>query len=125
MRHLLLILALFALAGCSPTTPSAPPQSAGKSAFKLEKLRVLDVRSDEEWAEGHLAGVQHLPLDLIRERITSLVPDKQTPLGVYCASGARSSHAARLLKQLGYENVEDLGGYNEAQRKLANAGGTP
>jgi len=79
---------------------------------------VIDVRSDEEWAEGHIADAVHLPVDQIRERIAGVMPDKQKPIGVYCAGGVRSARAARILTELGYQHVENLGGIDEARQKL-------
>ncbi len=72
-------------------------------------VRLLDVRTPEEFKSGHIPGSVNLPLDKIG-RIESLIPDKTARIFVYCHSGARSQMACRILSQLGYENVTNIGG---------------
>lgn len=81
---------------------------------------MIDVRSDEEWAKGHIADAVHLPVDQIREGIVGVMPDKQKTIGVYCAGGVRSARAARILTGLGYQHVKNLGGIDEARQILNN-----
>lgn len=120
MYRLLLALMLLTLAGCSPIPSNSPPQPAVASLARAENLCVIDVRSAEEWAEGHIPSAIHLPVDDIRERIAGAVPDKQRPIGVYCAGGVRAARAVRILQALGYQRVENLGGIDEARQKLSN-----
>lgn len=61
-----------------------------------------------------------LPHEQIAERIASLVPDKQTPIVVYCRSGRRSSIAEDQLRQLGYRHVRNAGGYEQFRKTLAD-----
>ena len=70
---------------------------------------LVDVRTPEEYREGHIPGSINLPLQVmgLAER---LVPNKQTTVYVYCQSGGRSRQAAQVLRQMGYNNVENLGG---------------
>lgn len=70
---------------------------------------LLDVRSREEYKEGHISGSKNLPLQNINEA-TALISDKDTPLFVHCLSGGRSRSATAQLKQMGYTNVTDIGG---------------
>ncbi len=70
---------------------------------------LLDVRTAQEYAEGHIPKSVNIPLQTI-EKISSKVKDINTPLYVYCYSGARSSQACGLLKRMGYTNVNDIGG---------------
>lgn len=69
-------------------------------------LHLLDVREPDEWAAGHVAGSQHIPLGQLRTRVGE-VPKGKTILAV-CRSGSRSDAAARGLRTLGYaaENLE-------------------
>ena len=75
-----------------------------------EKANVVDVRSAEEFASGHLIGSRHVAIDDISAELTKAVPDKKRPLILVCASGMRSQKAQRIAQQLGYENVHSLGG---------------
>ncbi len=70
---------------------------------------LLDVRTPEEYAQGRLPGSRNLPLDEIG-RAAELVQDRNTPLFVYCHSGARSSRAAALLRRMGCAHVTNIGG---------------
>jgi sulfur-carrier protein adenylyltransferase/sulfurtransferase len=77
----------------------------------------VDVREREEWDEGHIPGALHVPRGSLESRIEQAVPDRQRPLVVYCASGARSAFATRALGELGYSDVRNLaGGYVDWKR---------
>jgi sulfur-carrier protein adenylyltransferase/sulfurtransferase len=78
----------------------------------------LDVREREEWDEGHIAGAVHLPRGWLESRIEQVVADREKPIVAYCASGNRSTFAARTLEELGYEHVVSLaGGINDWKRR--------
>lgn len=70
---------------------------------------LVDVRTPEEYAQGHLPGSINIPIQNII-RVEQILPDKEPPLFVYCQSGARSRRAAAFLEKLGYESVCNLGG---------------
>ena len=70
---------------------------------------LLDVRTAEEYNDGHIDGSINIPLDKISS-VENTVKDKSTPLFVHCRSGARSAQATSILKRMGYTNVEDIGG---------------
>ena len=73
----------------------------------------FDVREDEEYATGHADGAVLFPLDSIDEETAAdMIPETDTPVLLYCRSGARSYQAARRLSELGYTRVYDLGGLN-------------
>ena len=71
---------------------------------------VIDVRSDGEWAQGHVAGALHVPVGAadFEARVDAL--DRSEPVYVYCASGVRSGRAARTLEGMGFERVVNAGG---------------
>lgn len=73
---------------------------------------LIDVRTPEEYQSGHLPGAVLLPVDQISAGVEALVPDKSTPVMVYCRSGNRSATAAKALNALGYTVIFDLGGIN-------------
>ena len=69
---------------------------------------LLDVRTEEEYAGGHIPGSRNVPLGTLGR--AELPEDPETPLFVYCLSGARSRQAASVLRRAGYAPVTDLGG---------------
>ena len=69
---------------------------------------LLDVRTEEEYAGGHIPGSRNVPLGTLGR--AELPADPETPLFVYCLSGARSRQAASVLWRAGYAHVTDLGG---------------
>ena len=70
---------------------------------------LLDVRTPEEFREGHIPGAVNVSLQTM-EQVPSVVKDKDTPLYVYCRSGVRSRQAVGILQHMGYTHVKDLGG---------------
>ncbi|HZR95247.1 MAG TPA: molybdopterin-synthase adenylyltransferase MoeB [Gaiellaceae bacterium] len=77
----------------------------------------LDVRETDEWDEGHIPTAIHVPRGNLESRIENAVPDRERPIVVYCAAGARSAFAAKSLEELGYEHVLSLaGGYTDWKR---------
>ena len=73
---------------------------------------LLDVREKDEYREGHLPGAVSLPRGFLDIRVEEVVPDKTTPVILYCAGGTRSLLAGRTMKEMGYEQVISMsGGY--------------
>lgn len=70
---------------------------------------LLDVRTAEEYREGHIPDSKNVSLQAIG-KVQSVVQEKETPLFVYCYSGSRSSQATAMLRQMGYSNVKNIGG---------------
>jgi len=70
---------------------------------------LLDVRTPEEYAGGHVAGSRNLPLQAI-VNVEDEIPEKDTPVFVYCQSGGRSRRAAAFMEKIGYTNVKNIGG---------------
>jgi molybdopterin/thiamine biosynthesis adenylyltransferase/rhodanese-related sulfurtransferase len=76
-----------------------------------EGVAIVDVRESDELASGHIPGARHVPRSYLETRIEAAVPDRSTPVILYCASGNRSAYAARTLEQeLGYEHVRSMTG---------------
>jgi sulfur-carrier protein adenylyltransferase/sulfurtransferase len=71
---------------------------------------LVDVRGEDEWAGGYIPGATLVPLRDLTERIGDVVPDKTTPVVLYCAVGARSLRAAHALAELGYERPVSIAG---------------
>ena len=70
---------------------------------------LVDVRTPEEYAGGHVPGSQNLPLQMIT-RVEEEIPDYDTPVFLYCQSGGRSRRAAAFLEKVGYTCVQNIGG---------------
>jgi rhodanese-related sulfurtransferase len=75
-----------------------------------EKPVLVDVREDSEYAAGHAAGAVHIGKGVIERDIEAKVPDKATPLVLYCGGGFRSALAADAIQKMGYTNVISLDG---------------
>lgn len=75
-----------------------------------EKLLLVDVREDNEWANGHIPGAVHLGRGVIERDIEQRVPDTGTKLILYCGGGFRSALVADNLQKMGYHNVESMDG---------------
>lgn len=73
---------------------------------------LLDVRESDEWRQGHLEGALPLPRGFLEIKVESVIPDKNSPVVAYCAGGVRSLLAAKVMKEMGYQNVSSMaGGY--------------
>ena len=70
--------------------------------------RVIDVREQNEWDAGHVAGATLVPLGELPQRIGEVAPDRDAPLLLHCAVGARSGRAATWLAQQGYTSVVSM-----------------
>jgi rhodanese-related sulfurtransferase len=75
-----------------------------------EKFLLVDVREDNEWANGHLPGAVHLGRGVIERDIETQVPETGTKMILYCGGGFRSALVAENLQKMGYRNVESMDG---------------
>lgn len=75
---------------------------------------LIDVREDHEWATGGIPTAVHLGRGIIERDIEKQVPDKATPIILYCSGGFRSALAAQNLMTMGYQNVKSLKGGKSA-----------
>ena len=111
---------LFAAAIAVPFFASAntAPQTE-QSAVQPEKAKGvwIDVRSAEEFNAGHLQDAVNIPHDQILARIQAVSPDKNAPVNLYCRSGRRAEAALNELKNAGYTNVTNHGGYEDLVKK--------
>lgn len=71
---------------------------------------LLDVRSRQEYREGHLEGAINIPEFEIKNRIEKEIPNKTQMIVVYCQYGGRSRNVCILMKRLGYANIYNLYG---------------
>ncbi len=75
-----------------------------------EKIVVVDVREESEWARGHIPGAVYIGKGVIERDIEQKVPDKNATLVLYCGGGFRSALAADSLQKMGYKNAISMDG---------------
>ena len=85
--------------------------------MNMEGAVLLDVRTPQEYQEGHIPGSKNVPLQTI-DKISSVADNKNIPLFVYCYSGGRSRQAAAVLQSMGYTNVTNIGGIAASSGKV-------
>lgn len=76
--------------------------------LKNRNAYLIDVRSIQEYKEGHLNGAINIPVFEIERKIEEVVKNKETDIIVYCSSGGRSRQAKEILDRLGFKNVYNL-----------------
>lgn len=113
-------IVLLSFAGCTDsdgntdkneiTYEQISPDEAKAFMDSEENYIILDVRTDEEFSQGHIDGAILIPDYEISEKAESLLPDKNQLILVYCRSGRRSKNAASNLVSLGYTNIKEFGG---------------
>ncbi|MGD9763229.1 MAG: molybdopterin-synthase adenylyltransferase MoeB [Candidatus Binatia bacterium] len=93
---------------CRQVVPEWTPDEVRQRLSNGAGYALIDVRETSEYREGHLAGALSVPRGFLDLRIEQAVPDKQTPIILYCGSGARSLLAGRTLREMGYGNVVSM-----------------
>jgi molybdopterin/thiamine biosynthesis adenylyltransferase/rhodanese-related sulfurtransferase len=86
---------------------------------------VIDVREQDEVDQGTIPEAIHIPRGYLELRVEQAVPDKDTPVVIYCAGGTRSLLAAKSLQELGYTDVASLGGGFNAWKQSGAPWTTP
>lgn len=90
-------------------------KKAALAAVLADGAYVIDVRTKGEFSGAHYPGAVNIPVDTLDKHTKKLgAPDR--PIVVYCASGARSSQAAALLRTAGFTNVTNAGGLGNMPR---------
>jgi rhodanese-related sulfurtransferase len=75
-----------------------------------EKVTLIDVREESEFAAGHIPGALHLGKGIIERDIEGIVPDVDQEIFLYCGGGFRSALAADNLQRMGYQRVVSVDG---------------
>ena len=112
---LLISLSLFGLTACqdggnNATYEQITPQQAKEIMDTEQEYIIIDARTEEEFAEGHIENAILIPEYEIIDRAEKELPDKDALIFVYCRSGRRSKIASEELVKLGYTNVKEFGG---------------
>jgi rhodanese-related sulfurtransferase len=126
MKKIMIAAAVFVIlvlvsTGCSNTSSEEKSMNEKTQYVKIspaeakeimdkEESIVLDVRTKQEYDQGHIEGSVLLPVDEISAKAEEVLKDKSAKILVYCRSGNRSTTAAKTLIEMGYENVLDFGG---------------
>ena len=94
---------------------------SNEALAETESKVIIDVRTESEWAGGHLQGASHIPLSEIKNKIKFFEPNQDaeimlycTEIMLYCRSGNRSGKAKTILEDMGYTNVKNIGGISSA-----------
>jgi rhodanese-related sulfurtransferase len=75
-----------------------------------ERFELVDVREDSEWAMERIRGARHIGRGVLERDIERLIPDKGTPIVLYCGGGFRSALSADNLQKMGYTKVVSMDG---------------
>lgn len=86
---------------------------------------IIDVRTPEEWNAGHIDGAVLIPHEQVGQRIGLVIADKSAPIAVYCRTGRRSGIAMETLQKLGYSDVVNYGGLEQARQTVAASRACP
>jgi rhodanese-related sulfurtransferase len=97
--------------------PAVSPHEALQMQTQKQAV-IVDVRENDEWNSGHIAGAIHVPLSDLQNHLAELSKYQNSQLIVQCRSGARSAKAADILAKAGFTNVHNLaGGLNAWQKE--------
>lgn len=76
--------------------------------IKKDNVLILDVRTSEEYSEGHIQNARLIPVNTLKHKLSQIENYKNSPVLVYCASGGRSVTASKLLDINGYTSIYNL-----------------
>ncbi len=116
LAALILILApIYLFASGNQKTNSYKKISQAEAYEMMQEnsnIMILDVRTPEEFASGHIKNAINIPNESIGNSIVNELTDKNAAILIYCRSGNRSKQAASKLEKLGYGNIYEFGGIN-------------
>lgn len=116
-KTVLLLCALLSAAACAAPPKEVAAQELLQRQSVGEKILVIDARSPEEFAAGHVPGAINLPHDRITGSEPVLKDWKQKPVVIYCRSGRRAALASEVLEKQGFTKLEHLSGDMEGWLK--------
>ena len=110
VRHLGYLFLFLSLLSCTGQTENKLSPKAFHDALDNETVQLIDVRTLEEYQEGHIKGA--LNIDYLGEHFSADINklDKQKPVYVYCRSGNRSGKSTAVFEELGFKTIYDLYG---------------
>ena len=116
-KWILILLAVLILTACGQDKENDQEAYMNITAEEAKQIMdseegyiILDVRTQEEYDEGHIPGATQISHEEITEKAEDILTDKDQLILVYCRSGRRSKIAAEALVELGYTNIKEFGG---------------
>ena len=94
----------------SKSLPQITADQVKNALDSKENAKILDVRTPEEYHDGHIKESILLPVDEVKEKVEQLLLDKAQKIYVHCRSGMRSAKATKEMLKLGYSNVHNMQG---------------
>ena len=120
-KLILVVFCIFCMQGCSNETitySEITPDKAYEMIENNKEIVIVDVREQDEYETGHLIDSINVPLGTIDKSINKFISDKETPIIVYCKSGARALEASQILVDKGYTNVYTFGGIDSWEYEI-------
>ncbi len=121
-KKLALFIGLSVLTGAAMAADRSERADKAIELIKLHKdIIIIDVRTPEEFKQGHLENAKNIPVDELPWKLDTF--DKEDKVIVYCRSGRRSGMALKMMEEHGMLNVLNAGGFRElekAQKKQNN-----
>lgn len=113
-----LVLPLFLLLSAAPLLAGEGGTSTkDRASVAWEKIAagafLVDVRTPQEFAQGHLEGATNIPLSEVEKRLDAFGRDRERPIVLYCRTGRRSGIALGILEKHGFKNLFNGGGFEE------------
>lgn len=129
----LAVLSALAVPAVADEAWTAPEISRAKvraiTATGSPTTAILDVRTPEEYAAGHVPGAINIPFDQVKDRLAEIGPGKDRPIVVYCRSGRRAAKALAVLHGAGYTHLSHMTGdmlaWKEDEGRSAAKGAQP
>lgn len=114
-KSIMIIIVLLSIVGCKVKGSSDYNKISSIEAKEIidsEEVIILDVRTQQEYNEGHIKDALLIPDYDLEALVESQIEDKDAKILIYCRSGNRSKSAALKLIEMGYKDVYDFGGIN-------------
>jgi rhodanese-related sulfurtransferase len=115
LKKLLVFTLLMSLSACvntkeDPTVQVISPEQMVDELYEKEDVQLVDVRTSEEFLEGHLKNAQNICIASSDFEDKVKLLDKNKPVYLYCKTGGRSANAAKILEEMGFTKVYDMQG---------------
>lgn len=103
---------IWSKAGGNSNKKRISAEDAKQRLASKKRIILLDVRTPEEYQRKHIPNSILIPVIVLADEAVTKLPDKNAEIIVHCRTGNRSASAVKILTNLGYTNISDLGGIN-------------